>query len=121
MKRARSAPGRLITSVTWTSPERERVARETGLLVFDTERDEILSYEVDTRCTGASEIVEMPNGAIYFATGPDEVVDTDELRGNIFPGGGEGELFFECWTRRARSGRWPTTRWVGPRRGSGGA
>jgi hypothetical protein len=75
-------PGRLITTVTWASPMREALERETGLLVIDTERDEVIRYEVDARCAGAAEVVEQRDGDIYFATGPDEVVDNTEIRGS---------------------------------------
>jgi len=74
-------PGRLLTTVTWADPDRTLLAPETGLLVIDTDQDTVLSYEVDTRCMGAAEVVELPNGDIYFASGPDEVVGNTQARG----------------------------------------
>jgi hypothetical protein len=74
-------PGRLITTVRWTSPAGDTLARETGLLIIDTDGDTVAHYEVDARCAGAVEVVELPSGDVYFANGPDEITG-DALRGS---------------------------------------
>jgi hypothetical protein len=74
-------PGRLITSVSWADSSWTNVVPETGLLVIDTNIDQVLYFASDKRCRGAAEVVEMPNGDIYFASGPDEIVGSAEVRG----------------------------------------
>ena len=79
-------PGRLVTSVTWADELGETLAPETGLLVIDTAADAVAAFEVDGRCMGAAEVVEMPNGDAYFASGPDEIVQNTMVRGASRPG-----------------------------------
>jgi hypothetical protein len=76
--------GRLYTTATWSNRSQGTLALETGLLVIDTERDTLAHYEVDTRCPGASEVVSLPSGDVYFGTGPDEV-DHPQVRGRSRP------------------------------------
>ena len=79
-------PNRLITTVSWADASWTTVVPETGLLVIDTNIDQVLNYQVDKRCRGAAEVVEMPDGDIYFASGPDEIVGSAEVRGLTRPG-----------------------------------
>lgn len=78
-------PGRLFTSVRWSANE-EQVAMETGLLVLDTDRDEVRHFESDPRCVAATEVAELANGDIYFGTTPDELAYNAQIRGSSRPG-----------------------------------
>jgi hypothetical protein len=41
---------------------------DTGLVVFDTATDTVVRYDVDARCAGITQAIELPSGDAYFVS-----------------------------------------------------
>jgi hypothetical protein len=60
---------RVLLSVGWFDwSEADRILPETGLLVIDSETDEVVRFDVDTRCGGISEAIELDSGDAYLVS-----------------------------------------------------
>ena len=60
---------RVIFSVGWFDWETsDSVLAETGLVVIDSERDELERFDVDVRCAGISQAIRTGSGDTYFVS-----------------------------------------------------
>ena len=60
---------KLLFSVSWFDwIETDSIQPETGLIEFDTEKDEVSQFEVDSRCGGITQAIEMRSGDTYFVS-----------------------------------------------------
>ncbi|HEX6245353.1 MAG TPA: hypothetical protein VFZ61_30735, partial [Polyangiales bacterium] len=59
---------RLFIPVSWYNFEQGTARDVTGLVVFDTDKDEVISYTETDRCAGASELAFDANGDVYYGT-----------------------------------------------------
>ena len=60
---------KLLFSVGWFDwNENDTILPETGLLEFDTDKDEVTNYQVDKRCGGVTQAVELKSGDSYFVS-----------------------------------------------------
>ena len=60
--------GRLFIPVGWENDEARTARNATGLVVFDTATDEVISYTETERCPAATELAFDDNGDVYFGT-----------------------------------------------------
>jgi hypothetical protein len=61
--------GKLLISVGWFDwSENDEVLGETGLIVLDTETNEVERFDVDDRCGGITQPVVTESGDVYFAS-----------------------------------------------------
>jgi hypothetical protein len=59
----------IVFSVAWIDwNETDSIVGATGLVVLDTETDEVVRFDVDDRCGGVTQPVEVSNGDAYFAS-----------------------------------------------------
>ncbi|HET8939732.1 MAG TPA: hypothetical protein VFN67_40110 [Polyangiales bacterium] len=60
---------KLLFSVSWFDwNETDSIQPETGLVEFDTEKDELSKFEVDSRCGGITQAIELKSGDAYFVS-----------------------------------------------------
>lgn len=60
---------KLLFSVGWFDwSERDSILNETGLVVIDTKTDTVERFDVDPRCAGITETIDMPSGDSYFVS-----------------------------------------------------
>lgn len=60
---------RVLLSVGWFDwSEADRILPETGLLVIDSETDELVRFDVDARCGGISEAIQLDSGDAYLVS-----------------------------------------------------
>jgi hypothetical protein len=60
---------KLLFSVGWFDwEETDSIQPETGLVEFDTEKDELTNFEVDARCGGITQAIQMGSGDAYFVS-----------------------------------------------------
>jgi hypothetical protein len=61
--------GELLFSVGWFDwLENDTVLPETGLIVLDTATDTVKRYDVDARCGGVTQAIEVASGDAYFVS-----------------------------------------------------
>ena len=60
--------GKALLSMGWVNFENGVALRSTGLLVIDTETDEVEAFHEDERCPLAINVVSTANGDAYFGT-----------------------------------------------------
>jgi hypothetical protein len=59
----------LLFSVGWFDwLDRDAILPETGLVVLDTETDEVKRFDVDERCAGITQAIELASGDAYFVS-----------------------------------------------------
>lgn len=59
----------LVFSVGWFDwSDTDSVIGETGLVVLDTERDAVTRYDVNERCGGITQTIELASGDAYFVS-----------------------------------------------------
>ena len=59
----------IVFSVAWIDwEETDSVLAETGLVVVDTENDQLTRFDVDDRCGGVTQAITTSNGDSYFAS-----------------------------------------------------
>jgi hypothetical protein len=58
----------LLFSVGWFDWTNDKILPETGLVVLDTEADEVVRFDVDERCGGITQPVTLASGEAYFAS-----------------------------------------------------
>jgi hypothetical protein len=60
---------RVLLSVGWFDwSEADRILPETGLIVIDSEDDELVRFDVDSRCGGISEAIQLDSGDAYLVS-----------------------------------------------------
>jgi hypothetical protein len=60
---------KLLFSVGWFDwNEKDTILPETGLVEYDTEKDELTNFHVDDRCAGVTQPVELASGDTYFVS-----------------------------------------------------
>lgn len=59
----------LLFSVGWFDwLENDTILPETGLVVLDTERDEVKRFDLDDRCAGITQAIDVESGDAYFVS-----------------------------------------------------
>ena len=77
--------GRVFVPVTWQDFDNAVVASSTGLLVLNTETDEVMNFVEDERCIGAMSVVTTADGDAYFGTWDRAIIFNQAVRGNTRP------------------------------------
>lgn len=66
---ARPSRASLLFSVGWFDWQgTDTIVEETGLVAIDTETDTVARFDVDDRCAGITEAIEVGSGDVYLIT-----------------------------------------------------
>jgi hypothetical protein len=79
-------PGKLLITMAWNDVQGEVSADSTGLLVMNTDTDQVDHFESTDRCAAADNLIIAKNGDAYYATDQYHLEWNTAVRGKTRPG-----------------------------------